>query len=117
MADEICKDTTSIVKRYHDTLEHLDWDMDTSQDTETIDSIQFPRLTNFGLFSSGWQVLHSAPMLEELKLTARMINTHLQVLDIIPPHLKSLELDFRRQRIHNHESPILRYFTRIALQS
>lgn len=33
---DTCKDTTSIIKQHHNTLEHIEWDMDTSWDTENI---------------------------------------------------------------------------------
>lgn len=117
LAEETCKETTSIVKRYHDTLEYLEWDMDTREDTETIDSLQFPRLTKLGLNWTEWEIVHNAPMLEELRLTSAMIGIHPQVLDMIPPHLKSLELDLDTWRLDDDHSPILCYLNRIALQS
>ncbi|KAJ8658063.1 hypothetical protein O0I10_006335 [Lichtheimia ornata] len=60
--EEICKDTTSVVKRHHNTLKHLEWDMDTSHDTENIDNIDFPRLTKLSLFYYGWEMIRNAPV-------------------------------------------------------
>ncbi|KAJ8658023.1 hypothetical protein O0I10_006294 [Lichtheimia ornata] len=115
---DICKDTSSVVKRHHNTLKHLEWDMDTSHDIETIDNIQFPRLTKLCLFSCGWQIIRNAPMLEELALTVGMTSMHPQVLDTMPPNLKSLDLDLNSQHAYDDDddSPILCYLNRIAIQ-
>lgn len=116
MAEGSCKDTTSIIKQYHKTLEHLEWDMDTSEDTESIDDLHFPRLTKLGLFTCGWQILRNAPMLQELMFTSKTITTHPQVLDTIPQLLKSLDLKFIGALEYEHEASILRYLHRIAIQ-
>ncbi|KAJ8658037.1 hypothetical protein O0I10_006308 [Lichtheimia ornata] len=117
--DDTCKDTTSIIKQHHDTLEHLRWEMDTSWDTETIDNIQFPRLKVLRIGFPGWQIPRNAPMLEEFRLSSRTIRTHPAVLDMIPPRLTKLEL-----ALHYHASMvdpvdppvIVRYLNSIAQQ-
>lgn len=82
-----------------------------------IGNIEFPHLTKLGLYFSGWQIIRNAPMLEELKLTLRIITAYPQVLDMIPPQLKSLELDLVCWCKDVDWSPILRYLNRIALRS
>ncbi|KAJ8658054.1 hypothetical protein O0I10_006325 [Lichtheimia ornata] len=69
-AGETCKDTSSIIKRYHNTLEHLEWDMDTSKDTENIEHLQYPRLKKLRLC---WrpQVVDKSFLLHYLKRIAR----------------------------------------------
>lgn len=89
---DTCKNTTSIIKQHYRTLEHIEWDVDTSWDTETIGDLQFPRLKILRILSSGWQIPRNAPMLEELRLTSGIIGTHPAVLDTIPPRLTKLEL-------------------------
>ncbi|CDH57672.1 predicted protein [Lichtheimia corymbifera JMRC:FSU:9682] len=117
-ADKICKDTSSIIKQYHTMLEHLEWEMNTSEDRENIDHLEFSCLKKFGFFGSGLQLLHNAPILEELMITSQAINMHPQVLDTIPPHLKSLELKFIRVDALDYElkQSLLLYLNRIALQ-
>ncbi|KAJ8657580.1 hypothetical protein O0I10_006644 [Lichtheimia ornata] len=116
LPDETCKDTSSIIKKYHDTLEHLEWDMDSSLDTENIEHLQYPRLKKLGLFWSGWQIPHNAPLLEELTLTSRIISTQPQVLDTVPPHLKKLELKLHDIPQLVDKTSVVRYLTRISLQ-
>lgn len=113
-----CRDTSSIVARHHNTLVHLEWDMNTSEDRENIDHLEFPCLKKFGFFGSGLQLLHNAPIMEELMITSQAINMHPQVLDTIPPHLKSLELKFIRVDALDYElkQSLLLYLNRIALQ-
>ncbi|KAJ8658031.1 hypothetical protein O0I10_006302 [Lichtheimia ornata] len=92
LEDDICKDTTSIVKQHHNTLEHLRWDIDTSWDTENIEHFQFPRLKVLQIGVSGWHIPRNAPVLEELMLTSRTIRAHPAVLAMIPPRLTKLDL-------------------------
>lgn len=116
-AQERCKDTSTIIRRYHNTLEQLEWDMDTSWDTENIQHLQYPRLKKLGLSWSGWEIPRNAPMLEELMLTSRIISTRPDVLDMIPPHLKKLELKLQGAPYIVDKSSIVRYIGRISLQS
>lgn len=62
-------------------------------------------------------MIRHAPILEELKLTFRIISTHPQVLDTIPPHLKSLDLDLDAWQYYEDHSSILSYLNRMARQS
>ncbi|KAJ8658064.1 hypothetical protein O0I10_006336 [Lichtheimia ornata] len=59
---------------------------------------------------------YNTPMLEELKLTSRMISMHPRVLDTIPQSLKSLDLDLHTRQQGHDDSPILCYLNTIALQ-
>lgn len=113
---ETCKDTSSIIKRYHNTLEHLEWDMDTSQDTENIEDIHYPRLKKLALCWSGWQIPRNAPLIEDLTLSSRIIQPHPEVLDTIQPHLRKLELDLEGVPQVVHKSSILLYLSRVALR-
>lgn len=115
-AGETCKDTSSIIKRYHNTLEHLEWDMDTSKDTENIEHLRYPRLKKLRLCWSGWQIPRNAPMIGDLALSSRVIQPHPEVLDTIPPHLKRLELDLERRPQVVDKSFLLHYLKRIARQ-
>ncbi|KAJ8652799.1 hypothetical protein O0I10_011538 [Lichtheimia ornata] len=119
MECDTCKDTTSIIKQHHDTLEHLEWDMDTSWDTDTIDNLEFPHLKVLRIDFPGWEIPRNAPMLEELKLTSRIIRTHPAVLDIIPPRLTTLDLlldDDVEDEPPLDETAIVHYLDRIARQ-
>ncbi|KAJ8657596.1 hypothetical protein O0I10_006660 [Lichtheimia ornata] len=111
-----CKDTSSIVKKYHNTLEHLEWGMDSSLDTENIEHLQYPRLKKLALCRSGWQIPRYAPLLEELMLTSRIITTHPDVFDMISPHLIKLELKLQGAPQLVDKSSIVRFLGRVALQ-
>lgn len=87
--EEIAEDIRLIIKKYHNTLEYLDWTMDKSRIREALEHLLYPRLKKLAISSSGWQIVRNAPLLEESKLTSRVIIKHPQVLDMIPPHLKS----------------------------
>lgn len=113
---ETCKDTSSIIKRYHNTLDHLEWDMDTSQDTENIEDLHYPRLKKLALYWAGWHIPRNAPLIEDVTLASRIIQPHPEVLDTIPPHMRKLELDLEGIPQVVHKSSILRYLSRIALQ-
>lgn len=112
--ERIAEDIGSIIKQYNKTLVHLDWISDRSRGSETIEHLQYPRLKKLGVSSSGWQITRNAPLLEELKLSYTVISEHPPVLDMIPPHLKKLELDLRRAPQGFDMSLIQRYFNRIA---
>ncbi|CDH60994.1 predicted protein [Lichtheimia corymbifera JMRC:FSU:9682] len=116
---DACKDTTSIIKQHHSTLEHIEWDVHTRWDTENIDGLQFPRLKVLRIGFSGWQIPRNAPMLEELKLTWRIIRIHPEVLDIIPPRLTKLKLQLDNDdegAVPVDTSAIEHYLDRIAIQ-
>lgn len=111
-----CRDTSSIIRRHRNTLEHLEWDMDIRNDTENIAHIQLPRRTKLRLDTPVWQMIRNAPMLEELMLSSMIIINQPHVLDTIPPRLKSLDLRILGCLFGDHKSSLLRYLNRIALQ-
>lgn len=108
------KDTSSIIKRYHSTLEYLECDIDTRQDTENIEHLQYPRLKKLGLHLAGWEIPRNAPMLEEIMLEKSIINIYPQVLDAIPPRLKKVDLDLRASYLPDDRPSIIRYLDRLA---
>ncbi|KAJ8651778.1 hypothetical protein O0I10_012655 [Lichtheimia ornata] len=112
--EEVAEDIRSIIKKYHNTLEHLEWKMDSSLDSESIEHLQYPRLKKLCISSSGWQIPRNAPLLEELELTTSAIIKHSSVLDMIPPRFKRLELNLLRTHRQLRMSLIQRYFDRIA---
>lgn len=93
---KICKNTTSIVKQYHNTVEKIEWIMDTSYDTDTIGNLHYPRLMDLYLNMSGSQIPCNAPLLEELDMSLKTIKANPVVLSTIPPNLKKLALHLNR---------------------
>ncbi|KAJ8657973.1 hypothetical protein O0I10_006244 [Lichtheimia ornata] len=113
--EEICNNTTAIVKQHHNTLEQIEWDMDTSHDTNTIDNLQYPQLKDLHINMSGWQIPRNAPLLQELEMTLETINAHPAVLDAIPPNLNKLALHLQGLTTVTKPS-IERYLDRLARQ-
>ncbi|CDH57629.1 predicted protein [Lichtheimia corymbifera JMRC:FSU:9682] len=114
--EEICTDTTSIVKQHHKTLERIVWSLDTSHDTDTIDNLNYPHLKKLYVNTSGWQLPCNAPALEELEMTLQTIHAHPAVLNAIPPNLKKLALDLQQGLTTVTKSLIEHYLGRLARQ-
>ncbi|KAJ8657974.1 hypothetical protein O0I10_006245 [Lichtheimia ornata] len=112
--EKACTNTTSIVKQHHNTLEKIEWVMDTSCDTDTIDDRQYPHLKKLHIYISGWELPRNAPLLEDLIMTSQTIKRHPATLDTIPPNLKKLTLDLKAGLDAASKSSIEHYLDRLA---
>lgn len=115
--DDNFKDTISLLKKHHATLEWLKLRMCLERDLHGVFSIAYPRLTKLNLDYSGWWTLRNAPVLEELVLSCGTIDEHPTVFNLIPATLKTLKMDITPHNKFQHIPDITRYFHRHSAQS
>ncbi|CDH60957.1 predicted protein [Lichtheimia corymbifera JMRC:FSU:9682] len=114
--DDNFKDTISLLKKHHATLEWLKLRMYLKKDAYGVFSIAYPRLKRLDLDYSGWWILRNAPVLEELVLTCATIEDHPTVFNLIPAKLKTLKMDITPHYKFQRIPDITRYFHRHSVQ-
>ncbi|CDH59322.1 predicted protein [Lichtheimia corymbifera JMRC:FSU:9682] len=97
-----------VLHQHQGTLQEIDFDIQI--DTDDQDYLR----SNVGF---GWQMPHYAPQLEVLKMTADAIKVTPQILEFMPPNLKTLELDFDLSSPLDDKAPIGQYLHRFAQHS
>lgn len=88
--DNSIMDTNAVLKRYRNKLEYIELKMDPDTNDSAIYTIQYPHLKTLHLDNAAWCIPRNAPMLQELTMTTRTINSNSAVLDTIPPNLEKL---------------------------
>lgn len=116
-------DTSSILKQHQKALEDIKWKIfsttrqnDEVHNVDDFANIQYPRLKKLSLLHGGWWMLPNAPVIEELALSSRTINTHPEVLDTIPPKLERLILDFDDWHNLQDSNSVVYYLYRVSQQ-
>lgn len=110
-------DANAVLKRYRNKLEHIELKMDLDTNDSAVYTIQYPHLKTLHLDSTAWWIPRNAPMLQELTMTPRTINSNSAVLDTIPPNLEKLVLQMAQDPFIHNKAALVRYLTHLGQQS
>lgn len=114
--DDPFVDVGPLLRQYHTTLEAIEWSIYPERYYGDFYHIQYPHLKKLSLGTSGSWILRNAPLLEDLKMTCIAINADPEILDIIPPRLKKLELELDVGHKMEDRNAIIQYTHRLSQQ-
>ncbi|KAI7873306.1 hypothetical protein K492DRAFT_200736, partial [Lichtheimia hyalospora FSU 10163] len=114
--DNTGNDIVSLLQYYQGTIAYLFCGLVLEGNENEIYHIPFPRLKKLSFGYSAFQIPWNAPKLEELNFKAESIANYPAVLDIIPPHMRKLEMTLYPTLSFNDATIIGKYLNRIAQQ-
>ncbi|KAJ8657601.1 hypothetical protein O0I10_006665 [Lichtheimia ornata] len=114
--DGLFESTCFLLRQHRRTLEDIQWTWSPERNHRELYNIQYPRLKKLSIHSRGWWILRNAPMVEELSLASPSIINNPEVLDTIPPNLKTLELRLDQAPLPVDERAIKDYLDRVCQQ-
>ncbi|CDH54812.1 predicted protein [Lichtheimia corymbifera JMRC:FSU:9682] len=121
--DDAWMDMRYTLKQHHNTLVHLELDMDyAGNNDEELFNLEFPCLKTLTLRCSGfrnacfgWWIVEKAPFLEELCFTTRTILSNPAILGIRPPStLRKLKMDLAGVAHLDDPAVIARYLDQFS---